>query len=171
MEIMGIDIGVTKSGVCLISLPNGVVSAKGVLTVEQTRKFIKKERTKIDLIAIERPIIYTRSAPGVGENLAVMLREVGRLEQLASQYNIPVVLISRADVLKTVVGRRPGRGVKVSKTECQEALRVLLGHTEPIRPQHASDAASCAYAAFSLLNTPPESNPSGETLSSTQDAA
>ena len=148
--ILGIDPGLTQSGICLFDPITGVVEAKGVLSHEQTRQFIKKQRHRIDLIGIERPLIYARMQPGTCLTLGTMLREVGRLEETAARYKVPVYLISRADVLKQIVGRRPSRGNKVSKRECQVAVSALLGLTKHITPQHASDAAAVALAAWQL---------------------
>ena len=150
MNILGIDLGTTQSGICLLDPETGQVSAKGVLTVKETRKFIKKNRAKIQMIAVELPVIYTRMMPGSNITLGIMLRECGRIEECGALLKIPVVLITRADVCKVLTGRRPCKGTKVTKADTQEALRLTLGLEQPIRPQHSSDAGCVAYAAWRL---------------------
>lgn len=150
MRVLGVDPGTTTAGCCHLDFPTNAVLAKGVLAFADLRKFIKKHRKEIDMIAVERPLIYNRCQPGTTENLAIMLREVGRLEQIGEQYRIPVVLITRADILLMLTGRRPSRSNKVSKKQCQDALMKQMNHSEPIRPQHASDAGAAAWTAWTL---------------------
>jgi Holliday junction resolvasome RuvABC endonuclease subunit len=150
MNVLGLDPGTLRSGFCLLDCLSGEVLSKGVLSFPELRKYIKKNRKQIHLVSIELPIIYTRMQPGTNVTLGIMLREVGRLEEVGSALKIPVVLISRADVLKVITGKRPSKGNKISKAQSQEALRALMGLPEVIRPQHTSDAACIAYAAYRL---------------------
>src|SRR5262245_37869110 len=120
-QVLGVDPGTTQSGVCLLNPKTGEVAAKGVQTFPDLRRFIRKQKASIQLIAIELPVIYLKLVPGSNTALGIMLREVGRLEEVAASLKIPVVLVTRADVLKVVTGRRPSKGHKISKADSQEA--------------------------------------------------
>jgi len=144
--VIGIDPGTTKAGWAVYDTSTEQVIGAGHDDWPSLRTRIKMQRSNLKAVCVEQVIMHMGLPPS--RLIITTATEVGRIQQLCETLNIPYNQLPRIDICERVSGVRPKRGVKVTKTDMQNAVRKLLHAPKMVRPQHANDAACAALAFF-----------------------
>jgi len=151
---LGIDPGLAHTGYAVVGSFNrggelcdwGSIATSRGQSIEQRLSTIYSEVEKLilrwrpDVLAIEDVYVYN-----VYPKAAIQLGEVrGVIYLAACRHTVPVSMIRPTEVKNCLAGS--GRA---SKHEVQVSVRRILNLHEPIKPDHASDAAALALIAMS----------------------
>ena len=147
MIILGLDPGPKNCGWALLDTEKSTIVDAGHDEWNIVRTIYNQ--TDIDYIAIEKVIIYT-NIPGSAYILPDAIENIGRMIELAqpstSSDFTPVVKLTRAEVIKILTGKAPGRGNKVSKKDVSDIVMKKLKLKKAVKPVHANDAVAVAIA-------------------------
>ncbi len=144
--IIGIDPGTTKAGWAVYDPNTKQVLCTGHDDWQSVRTRIVINRRKLIAVCVEQVIMHTGLPPSKFIlNTAV---EVGRIQQVCDDINVPYHQLSRIDICEKVSGIRPKRGVKVTKADMQIVVQKQLKLKKVVRPQHANDALSVILAEY-----------------------
>jgi len=155
LRYLGIDPGSKKCGWAIVDLASKKVLGHGHADLNEMRKIIGDNMCHLDGVVIEMLVRYKMSNP---TDLLGTAYAIGRLQEMfhvsktleltssGVDRTIELLEFTRPEVIFRLTGRWPGRTHKVSKAELQVVVKDLLGLKEPIRPQHANDAASLVVA-------------------------
>ena len=142
---LGIDPGSKKCGWAIVDLEAKKVIAKGHDDLNEMRKVIQGEHGLFDEVIIEMLVRYhgSNSIDLLGTAYAI-----GRLREMIYTHSSALALkeFTRPEVIFRLTGRWPGKSHKVSKADLQKVVQKLLKLDNPIRPQHANDAAALVIA-------------------------
>lgn len=144
--IIGLDPGTHKSGWALYDYSIKKILCAGHDDWSSVRTLIMRHECHLQAVCVEQVIMHMGLPPS--RLIITTAHEVGRIEQLCHSLHIPYYQLPRIDICEKVSGVRPKRGVKVTKTDMQNAVQQLLNAPKVLRPQHANDAACAALAFF-----------------------
>ena len=150
MKVLCVDPGPTSSGWASLDVDSWEVLDSG--TADWDELIAKVRSGEFGGVAVEQAIMYTLGGKASPNNKTVVetVFQVGRLFQVAKEYDIEFRQKIRSDIIRDLTGKKPsGKGNKVSKTDMQNAVRDILQLTDPIRPQHANDAVCAGLALWS----------------------
>jgi Holliday junction resolvasome RuvABC endonuclease subunit len=151
--ILAVDPGPEKSGYAIIEMisnNNWTIQSSGVLSWDDLLPLLSYSFYGV---AVEEAIMY--SFPGKSPNnkqVAKTIFQVGRLYQKAMDFQLYFHQMPRIDIIKEIVGKRPGPGFKVTKADMQKYMMKILNLDKPIKPQHVNDAMCAAVVLFKHPN-------------------
>ena len=143
--IIGIDPGTVNVGWAVYDTSTETFLGAGHDDWQNLRTRILMQRHKLVAVTCESVIIQSYQRPN--QSIVGIAQNIGRIQQLCDDLKIDFYQMARIDICEKVGGIRPKRGVKVTKTDMQNAVQKLLNLDKVIRPQHANDAA-CTVLAF-----------------------
>ena len=144
--IVGLDPGPKKCGWVLYDYDNELVMKSGHDEWYDVREMIHHHLGSLKSICVEQVIMHMGLPPS--RLIIDTAVAVGRIQQICEDNDVLYHQLPRIDICERVSGKRPKRGVKVTKADMQVAVQSLLGIPKPIRPQHANDALCAILAEY-----------------------
>lgn len=159
-KVLCVDPGPTAFGWAVLEFRPGSVPVclgGGHDEIRDVLALLRTLKGDLALVAAEGLLPYSRAGvPSGSKALMGTAFAMGRLAQEAARAKVPYADLPRRDVIRELTGCFPAPGRPVSKAQMQEVVRDLLGLSEPIRPQHANDAACAGLAIVRRLEAEAE---------------
>jgi len=153
MKIIGIDPGLSSTGVGMVMANNLKVNTYSFFTIKTkqsestSNRLLKIYNSIIDYLKKEKPDILIIEdiyfLPKYPKSGIILGKVCGVLLLAASMCNIKAIEIPPKEVKKVLTGNG-----KSSKKQLEIAVRHFLNCNEPVKPDHASDALALALTGL-----------------------